>query len=360
MKEIDIFLTKQVKNEKTPSVQYLLFNKDSLIHSFQHGFANIRDEIPVNDNTTYHAFSVTKTFTALAIMQLVQQQKLNLSDSVKNYIPDFPYSSDITIQQLLAHSAGIPNPMPLSWIHLISENETLDIEQFFENIVAQNKKAKSKPDEKFAYSNLGYIFLGQIIENVSGLKYEEFVNENIIQKLNLQSDELSFHINNETQHAKGYHKRWSLSNIILSFLIDKSKFFTNPEGKWDTFLNFYVNGVSYGGLIGTPKAFMIYIQELLKNDNNLISDEYKDALFIENKINNGKLTGMCKSWFKGNLNGNTYFAHAGGGGGYYCEIRLYPELGLGSVIFLNRSGMTDERILDKVDKYYFENNEQIE
>ena len=56
---------------------------------------------------------------------------------------------------------------------------------------------------------------------------------------------------------------------------------------------------------------------------------------------------MCLSWFKGELEGHTYFAHAGGGF-YYCEIRLYPELGTGSVIMFNRTGMTDARFLDKV------------
>jgi hypothetical protein len=63
---------------------------------------------------------------------------------------------------------------------------------------------------------------------------------------------------------------------------------------------------------------------------------------------------MCLAWFKGQLNSKTYFAHAGGGGGYYCEIRIYPDAGLGSVIMFNRTGMNDERVLDKIDKYFIE------
>ena len=66
---------------------------------------------------------------------------------------------------------------------------------------------------------------------------------------------------------------------------------------------------------------------------------------------------MCLSWFTGELNGNKYFTHAGGGGGYYCEIRIYPDQGLGSVVFFNRTGFSDERYLDKVDKLYFESHE---
>ena len=98
------------------------------------------------------------------------------------------------------------------------------------------------------------------------------------------------------------------------------------EGKWRSFKTFYVNGTPYGGLIGKPAAFVKYIQELLNDKSAFISEEYKAMLFLENKNNQGKNTGMCLSWFSGELNGNKYFAHAGGGGGYYCEIRIYPEI----------------------------------
>jgi D-alanyl-D-alanine carboxypeptidase len=116
------------------------------------------------------------------------------------------------------------------------------------------------------------------------------------------------------------------------------------------FKNFYVNGPSYGGLKGTGNAFVTYLQELLKPDNQLITKNSKKVLFTENILTNGKQSKMCLSWFKGDLNGHTYYTHAGGGF-YYCEIRLYPDLGKGSVIIFNRFGMSDERILDEFDKF---------
>jgi hypothetical protein len=73
------------------------------------------------------------------------------------------------------------------------------------------------------------------------------------------------------------------------------------------------------------------------------------------KINDGKETEMCLSWFVGNLNGEPYFSRAGGGGGYYCEIRIYPKLNRASVIMFNRTGVSDERFLDKVDKFLLKN-----
>jgi hypothetical protein len=165
---------------------------------------------------------------------------------------------------------------------------------------------------------------------------------------------MSFCIVNKESHAKGYHKKHSFSNLLLGFFINKSVFMGESEGKWRSFNHFYVNGAPYGGLIGNPTAFVKYIQELLKEENSLISDEFKELLFQENANNEGEKTGMCLAWFAGELNGNQYFAHAGGGGGYYCELRIYPGLKKGSVIFFNRTGMKDEKILNKVDNYFLE------
>lgn len=351
MKEIDDILMKQIKKNKTPSVQYTIFNKDNVIHKLQHGFANIRKQEKTTNNTTYNSYSVTKTFTALAVLQLYEKKKLDIEQAIKKYLPDFPYSSQITIKQLITHSGGIPNPIPLSWIHLKDEHQSFDRNSFFKRILRKNNKTKSEPNEKFTYSNLGYVLLGQLIENVSEISFEEYIQVNILKHLAIETTELDFTIKNTNQHAKGYHKKYSFSNAILGFLMDKSKFMDKTEGKWKPFKDNYVNGASHGGLIGTSSGFVKYIQELLKPNCKLITDDYKKILFTENYTNNHKPTGMCLSWFSGQLNDKQYFTHAGGGGGYYCEIRIYPDLGIGSVIMFNRTGMTDERFLNKLDKY---------
>lgn len=352
LNETDTILTKQIKEKKTPSVQYMIFSKDTIIHKFQDGLADVGNQKTINWNTSFHAFSLTKTFTALAILQLEEKGKLSINDSAKRFLPDFPYTSSITIKQLLAHTSGIPSPNPLSWIHLESEHRNFDRNIFFKEVFKNNNKTKSEPNEKFSYSNLEYILLGQIIERVSGQTYENYIRDNILKPLEIGPDELDFEIFDKNHHAIGYQKRFSFMNGILGFFIDKSKYMDKSEGNWKPFKSYYVNGAPYGGLIGTPEALAKYIQELLKSNSQLISDASKDILFNENFTNTKKPTGMCLSWFRGDLNGHEYFTHAGGGGGYYCEIRIYPDLSLGSVIMFNRSGMSDERFLDKLDKYY--------
>ena len=352
MGNIDHIILSQVEKHKTPSVQYLLFDKDKVINKFQLGLADVRNNYKIHDNTTYNLFSVTKTFTALAVLQLAENGKLDIDHPVKKYLKEFPYSPEITIRQLMSHSSGIPNPLPINWVHLIEEHESFDAKLFFDKIFEKYNHVKSKPNEKFSYSNLGYVLLGRLIEKVTNLRYDVYVKKYILEKINISRKNLDFSINDVNVHSKGYQKYLSLSNLLLGFLLDKSKFMDKTEGIWKPFKNFYVNGTAHGGLIGTPIGLMNYVQEFLKSENRLITDTYRKLLFTENRTKDNVATGMCLSWFKGNLNGKVFFSHSGGGGGYYCEIRMYPELLLGSFIVFNRSGISDEHFLNKVDTYY--------
>ncbi len=342
---INNILKSEIKKGKSPSVQYIFFDENNIIHSFKDGFSDIKNKKMTSINTTYNAFSVTKTFTALSVLQLFENGKLDINNPIIQYLPTFPYNKKITIKQILNHTSGIPNPIPLSWIHLDSEHTSFNRDLFFAELF--NKHNKAKEIGTFSYSNLGYVILGQLIEKVSGLTYEKYIEQNIVQKLFLNNDDLSFKISNKQAHATGYNKQLSFLNFILGFFINKDKFMKKAEGKWRPFKHFYVNGASYGGLIANPKALIKYAQELLKDDSNIIDKNYKKILFSENKN-----TKMCLSWFTGEINGVKYFTHAGGGGGYYSEIRIYPSIKKASAIFFNRTGVKDERFLDKVDKLH--------
>ena len=350
MTNINDFLKDQVDRNQTPSIQYAFFDPDSIIYELQYGLKNVKAREPIDTSTTYHLYSVTKTFTALAVLQLAQAGKVQLSKPASQYLPEFPYNKDITVEQLLSHTSGIPNPIPLKWIHLEDEHQDFEHDKFFAQIFSNHSRLNFKPGSDFKYSNLGYVLLGQLIERVSGRSFEEYITQSILEKSGIEKGELGFEINPEV-HATGYHKEWSISNAFLGFLIDKSKFMGEREGKWKPFKRFYNNGKAYGGLIGSGKGLIKYAQALIREDSVLLSDAYKEILFTGKVIAN-KPTGMSFSWFTGILKGSRYFAHAGGGGGYYVELRVYPELHVGSVILYNRSGMSDERILSQADIFF--------
>jgi D-alanyl-D-alanine carboxypeptidase len=348
MTAVPRILNEHVAAAGTPAVQYRFVSPDSVLFRHDEGLADVVNGVPVSSATTYNGFSVTKTVTAAAILQLAERGALSLDRPAASYLPDFPYPGDITLRHLLAHSAGIPNPVPLSWIHLREEHESFDRDEFFRAIFDRHDKAKARPNTRFRYSNLGYVLLGRIIEQVSGSTYEEYVTKNILEPIGLSHEDLGF-VLSDTQQATGYHRRNSFSYLLLGLFLKKSKFMESGADGWRAFRPYYLNGAAYGGLIGTADGFARYVQALLEPESRILSDESRQLLFSENILHGGKSSGMALSWFKGELDGHAYFAHAGGGGGYYAEVRIYPELQRGSVILFNRSGMSDERVLDEVD-----------
>jgi CubicO group peptidase (beta-lactamase class C family) len=350
MTNITQFLKSQVDNHETPSVHYAFFDTEGTIFELKYGSKQVKTNEPVSDSTMYHLFSVTKTFTALAVLQLVQSGKVALDRPVSEYLPSFTYPHDITVAQLLSHTAGTPNPLPLRWIHLEEEHRYFERDHFFAGIFQEHPKLVFKPGTEFKYSNLGYVVLGQLIEQVSGQTYEDYVRTNILRRAGIDSSEISFRLDTSL-HATGYQKRWSIGNLLLDILIDKRKFMGVHEGRWKPFRPFYNNGIAYGGLFGSARGLIKYAQALMKSDSVLLDERHKQILFAETVVG-GNGTGMSMSWFTGSLKRNRFVSHAGGGGGYYVELRVYPELGVGSVILYNRSGMRDERILDKTDAYF--------
>lgn len=350
MHPITKLLEEQVRGGATPAVQYMFVSYDSVLFAHSAGMANLGSAVPAQRGTTYHGFSVTKTFTAVAVLQLVEQGFVDLDRAVLEYLPSFPYGPDITVRQLLNHTAGIPNPIPLSWIHLESEHAGFSRDDFFRGVLQRHPRIKEKGNVRFRYSNLGYVLLGQLIEQVSGMTYEGYVAQNVVGRLGIDPSELGFSIKG-TNQAVGYQKRWSFGSLLLGFFIDKPKFMESPQGAWRPFRRYYVNGTPYGGLVGSVDGFARYAQALLSPGSPLLSEQSRRSMFQENILADGSPSGMGLSWFTGALDGHRYYAHAGGGGGYYLELRIYPELRRGSVVAFNRTGMRDERFLNRLDQY---------
>jgi D-alanyl-D-alanine carboxypeptidase len=325
----------------SPGAQYMLLNGESILLECNAGVADIITREPVDAATTFNNFSVTKTATAAAILLLAEQGKLKLTDLVNPWFEAYPFAYPFTVQQLVAHQAGFTDPVPISWIHLPAEEVTFDEKKFIHKLLLNKAKQRFIPGTKFRYSSVGYLLLSLIIEKMSGQSYAEFVHEHILQPCG-SAGSLGFSIADEKHHATGYHPRYSFSNLLLSFFLDRRKYIQYNHGSWTAFRNFYVNGKAYGGFIGNATGLAAYLQALLK-DSLFQHPETQQLMFTEQ---NG---GMALGWFTGQLKGNRYVCHAGGGGGYYCEIRIYPDLKTASVLVRNKSGFSDQRVLDRID-----------
>ena len=171
-----------------------------------------------------------KNFYRPGYFAIEQEGKLSIEKPIRSYWPEFPYPGDITLHQLLSHTAGIPNPIPLRWIHLAVEHSSFNRDSFFKTIFDKYRRVKTKPNEKFLYSNLGYVLLGQLIEKISGKSYEQYITDNIIYKLGLQPGQLGFTINDFSNNVTGYQKNWTFMNLLLGFFLTNQSSWVPQRG----------------------------------------------------------------------------------------------------------------------------------
>jgi D-alanyl-D-alanine carboxypeptidase len=253
-KVLDRYVGSQV-----PGMQYIVVNACGTLFEYAGGWADIQNRISMALDTTLMAYSMTKTFTAVAVLQLVEKGKLELDYVIDLYLPDTPYDGrHITIRQLLNHTSGLPNPIPLRWAHLTEESASFDEDAALNQVLRDNPKLAFEPGHKFAYSNIGYWLLGKIVGQATGQSYPDYVRANILRPLGLSAYEMDFVIPDPARRANGYLAEYSLMNLVKGFVIDR-KFLGKYEGKWLRLKSHHLNGPAFGGLVGAARGFSRFL-----------------------------------------------------------------------------------------------------
>ncbi|RLI29643.1 serine hydrolase, partial [Candidatus Bathyarchaeota archaeon] len=177
-----------------PGLSIAVVKDSQVVYARGFGARNVKENLPATPNTLFGIGSCTKSFTALAIMQLAEKGKLDIHDPVSKYVP-FKLGSreePITIHHLLTHSSGIPDlgvaevlisrmaGIDEKWVPLAS------LEDFLLHINGASKEVAAEPGKRFFYFNSGYTLLGEIIERVAETPYEEYVRENILKPLKME------------------------------------------------------------------------------------------------------------------------------------------------------------------------------
>lgn len=333
-----------------PGVQYVVVDKTSTLFSHAVGLSDVSQAAPLTSAHTMAAFSMTKTLTAVAVLQLFERGLIDLDNRVSRYVAH-PYDGDVTIQQLLSHTSGIPNPIPLRWAHLSQDHDRFDEAVELKQILRTHAKPDSRPGSAYRYSNIGYWLLGAVIAAASGQPYTEYVSKHIFQPLNLSPDEMGFVVREEDNHANGYLQKWSLMGLIGRFFVDAEIVGENENG-WIRIKDVYLNGPSFGGAIGSAMAFSRILQDLLSDESRLLKSSTKRLLYERQSTHDGKVIEMTLAWHTGELDGTRYFYKEGGGAGFRSEMRIYPEAGLGSVIMANRTTLNTTKILGSLDRNF--------
>jgi D-alanyl-D-alanine carboxypeptidase len=336
-----------------PGIQYWVVDANQAIFEYAGGWADIRNRKPMKPDTTQMAYSMTKTWTAAAILQLMEREQLGLDDEIDHYLPHNPYNQHITIRHLISHTAGIPNPIPLRWVHLAEEHEQFDENAALAKVLRDNPKLSSQPGKKYAYSNIGYWLLGAIIEAVTQQTYTDYMREHVLKPLGLAKRNMDFIIPDVTNHAQGYLRKYSVLNLVKGLVTDR-KMWGRYEGNWLQVNHHYVNGPAFGGLVGSAQAFSLLLQDQLRESSVLFGQETKRLFYTQQIDRSGEFIQMTPGWHIGDLDGLTYFFKEGGGGSFHSEMRIYPTREIASVIMVNSTQFKSNSFLSGLDKVFLQ------
>jgi CubicO group peptidase (beta-lactamase class C family) len=305
------FVNAHLKKKQVPGCALMVRHNGKVVLAAGYGFANLEHGVRVTQQTVFQSGSIGKQFTAMAIMMLIEEQKLALEDPISKYL-DVPENwSAIRVRHLLTHTSGLGDyPESFSLQRDYTEDELLKM------ITAQ--RLAFAPGERWSYSNLGYVTLGILIHKVSGEFWGAFLQQRIFAPLAMKHTRVISEADIIPNRAAGY----VLKNGAL-----KNQLWVSPT----------VNNTADGSLYFT-------VEELAKWDEaletrKLISRASYDQIWTPVKLNNGTTAPYGFGWRIAKTDsGHSLLEHGGAWQGFASYIVRYPEDRLTVAVLCNRAG----------------------
>lgn len=327
--KIDEIILKEIKDNNGPGATFLVTKKGAILYQKAFGKANIELDVNLSSEFVFQLGSMTKQFTAIAILMLEEQGKLTTQDKVSKHIPDYPSGDKITLHHLLTHSSGIKDFTKMKSLREIAQKEMTSkmMVDFF-----KNEPIDFAPGEKFEYNNSGYVLLGHIIELVSGETYEDFIEKNIFQKIGMSQSCYATDRQIINKRAYGYQKKESgyVNKTVINYSIPFSS----------------------GALMSTLNDIEKWQDAL--NQNKLINSESSKKAFSKYKLNNGEELKYGYGWHIRDINGIPTREHGGSIFGYKTMGVYVPSLEIYVLGFTNCDCISPTQITQDIAKLVLE------
>lgn len=313
---LEKFIGTKMEQLKVPGVAVGVIENGRVLHLKGYGVSG-NGAGKITAHSTFKIGSVTKSFTAIAILQLVEEGKVDLDAQVTEYLPWFktynPSRSDaIKIKYLLNHTSGFS-----TYDGNRNQNSKDKSRDIYEKAVRELSKMQlvSEPGSRFQYSNVNYQILGLLLEKIEGDSYEQVINQRIFSQLKMSDSYLERNTENTRSESAGH-----------------LYFFGSPEPIADDLGRVTL---AQGGIYSSVDDLLKYLGALLKTDNPLISEKTASEMF---SINGDKYSrGYGYGWFVGQLGKKPIIFHDGRSPGFTSSVALLPSENLGIVILVNAS-----------------------
>lgn len=322
--KIDSLMRTFMQSENIAGFAVGIVNNKEIIYTKSYGVKNIITKKPVTPKSIFYLASVSKSFTAAAVFQLVEQNKIHPDSTIKHYLPYFRLSDEryksVTIRQILNHTAGFP------WIENYEyENPQYDdgaAERYVKSLL--NISLLSDPGDKYAYTDMGYNILADVIQKVTGITFEEYIHKNILKPLNMN---LSTFLKNDVtpEYATSPHVLTGEEN---NKFLSVSKIY--PYNR--------IHAPS-GTLHSNVRDMCKWLLAWLNNG------EYKGKKILKSS----SCETMIKEksgwdWWKGEKYGSRFINFGGADTGYGSFICFVPEISQGVVVLVNSDNLLANRI----------------
>ena len=297
----------------------IMIAKDQII-KYQAVFGQNIDEVPLQNNAVFELASVSKPITALGIMLLQQQGKLQYDDAVAQYLTSFPYPT-LTIRQLLNHSSGLPDYMALIEQYWSCENIATN-EDVLQLLNTHQQPLLFTPDTKQSYSNTGYVCLAQIITEITG-SYTQFMRQVIFEPLQMQQTAV-------------YHRRYT-KQVIPSLaygLIHCDNKFVLPDTLHAYDFVRYLDGIQGDGMVHATAQDLLKLSNVWQGDA-LLHVANRQAITAPNQTFAQGIDNSMGWFFSRHPQLGQKLYHTGSWPGYTTCISMYLDTGYTVIILCN-------------------------
>ncbi len=289
-----------------------LSSGDKVLYQKAFGKANVELDVDMKVDHVFRIGSISKQFTACAILKLMEQGKLSLGDDIRKYIPDFPQKNEIiTIEALLTHTAGIINYTGLSGFTEEMKRKDLSPKQLID--LFKDEPLAFKPGTAYKYSNSGYVLLGYMIERLTGKTYGEYIDEVIFKPLEMKNSYYDSPTKLIAGRVPGYVLR-------------------NGQYRNADFLSMTLPYAA-GSLVSNPADIQKWYNAL--HNGQFLKPETLIKAFSSFKLSNGTSTGYGYGWEVGNVQGSASVKHVGVVNGFFTYAAYLPQENLSISIFRN-------------------------
>jgi CubicO group peptidase (beta-lactamase class C family) len=346
------FVEARIRADRVPGLSVAVVTDDRVRWLRGFGMADLGSGTPAGPGTVYLWFSMTKIVTATAVMQLAEQGRLNLDAPVNEYFPGFAVvrqPTPVTVRHLLSHSSGLANPIPIRWVHP-ADAPAPQHDVFVARLLARHRRLRFPPGEQARYSNLGYLVLGEVIAQLTGGSFEDYVRSRVLAPLHMRHTGFTYHEVGEHPAAVGYQPLPAPLTPVLRAVLPTG-IVGSRYGRYVGYWPFSVTGHAYGGLIGpiddVARLALAHLNHGTVHGVQILSPAATAAM--QHIVARGGPRDFGLGWYRTHTdNGPAYIEHLGGGSGFFTVLRLYPDRRLGIALMGNTTHYDHETILTAI------------